>query len=336
MPLAERLPPSSPVHRWPDLFELSEYDFEELCEELVRSLDGVARAVQKNRRGNLQFGVDVEGYSAAQKPFVVLSAKRERGPTKAKIGRWSNDFLKHLDGHWAAKGVERFILACADELRGDQVNAQITNDTKLFAEHAIAYVAWDRKEIVRLLRTRRDLVESYLHPAWVERICGVGATAPSPPLAGASGQQHGNVAGAIPNMSKLAALAERLAEGARRELKMAMDESRRGRAAALDAFLGRIRTDAVQWDALPDGDKARIGVVHRAVNRVSEARYTRQALALAARRSVVARLRTSSFRRSLGLSVSGTRRRKWKIRPRRTTLAMDPTPLPRRPGGRPV
>ncbi|KMO36177.1 hypothetical protein [Methylobacterium aquaticum] len=59
-------------------------------------------------------------------------------------------------------------------------------------------------------------------------------------------------------MSKLAALAERLAEGARRELKMAMDESRRGRAAALDAFLGRIRTDAVQWDALPDGDKARI------------------------------------------------------------------------------
>lgn len=146
MPLAERSPPSSLTHRWPDLFELSEYDFEELCEELVRTLDGVKRAVPKNRRGNPQFGVDVEGYSAAQVPFVVLSAKREQRPSKARIGRWSNDFLKHLGNHWAGKGVEQFILACADDLRGDQVNGQITTDTALFATHAIEYEAWDRKE----------------------------------------------------------------------------------------------------------------------------------------------------------------------------------------------
>lgn len=258
LPLAERSSPSSQTHRWPDLFELSEYDFEELCEELVRSLEGVTRAVPKNRRGNPQFGVDVEGYSASQMPFVVLSAKRERSPTKAKIRRWSNDFLKNLDDHWAAKGVEKFILACADDFRSDQVNVQVSTEAAMFATNAIAFVAWDRKEIVRALRHRRDLVETYLHPAWVERICGVSGTTPSPPLAGAKGQQHGNVTGALPNMSKLAALAERLVEGTRRELKMAMDEARRWRAAALDAFLERVRTDAVQWDALPDRDKARI------------------------------------------------------------------------------
>ena len=143
--LADRSPPSSPTHRLPDLFELSEYDFEELCEELVRPLEGVTRATPKNRRGNPQFGVDVEGYSVRQKPFVVLSAKRERGPTKAKLRRWSNDFLKHIDGHWRDKGVERFVLACADEFRGDQVNGQITDESETFRSHGMIYDPWDCK-----------------------------------------------------------------------------------------------------------------------------------------------------------------------------------------------
>ncbi len=258
MPLAEPMPPSSSRHRLPDLFELSEYDFEELCEELVRSLDGVTRTAQKNRRGNPQFGVDVEGYSAAQKPFVVLSAKRERGPTKAKIGRWSNDFLKHLDGHWAAKGVERFILACADELRGDQVNGQITDDTKLFAEHAIAYEAWDRKEIVRLLRTRRIWSRTtFIRPGssgFVESAL--------PPRLPRSRARAASSTGTFPAPSRTCRSLQPSPSGWPRgqgaNSRWRWTSHVGGRAAALDAFLGRIRTDAVQWDALPDGDKARI------------------------------------------------------------------------------
>jgi len=87
LPHGQRSPPSSPTHRLPDLFELSEYDFEELCEELVRDLEGVRRAAPKNRRGNPQFGVDAEGFSVRQKPFAVLSELRGPRDRVRPLGR---------------------------------------------------------------------------------------------------------------------------------------------------------------------------------------------------------------------------------------------------------
>jgi hypothetical protein len=54
VPRDQRSPPSSPTHRVPDLFELSEYDFEELCEDLVRGFCQVSRQTARSAQNSVE------------------------------------------------------------------------------------------------------------------------------------------------------------------------------------------------------------------------------------------------------------------------------------------
>ncbi|RUW36032.1 hypothetical protein EOA60_03430, partial [Mesorhizobium sp. M1A.F.Ca.IN.020.06.1.1] len=75
--------------------------FEHLCLDILRKeYKEAQRTSLKRKRGVPQFGVDVEGFDQDSEPFVVISAKCYKDIEGWHLAPWTEDFTKHLEGHW--------------------------------------------------------------------------------------------------------------------------------------------------------------------------------------------------------------------------------------------
>ena len=235
--------------------------FEKICVDIVEMEPGAVRAELKRRPGQPQFGVDVEGFDKSQRPALVLSAKRYQSVSPSQLAAWGDDFLKHLNGHWAGRGVERFVLAVTVEFNDDALNAAIEQEAARFQKHSIFYEAWGLKQLTTKLRPHPVIISARFHPAWVEAICGfadparAGLAAPVSPDA-LPGGDAGEIGKLMAGASD--AVAKRLGERDAATLEAALVSLNEGRSQQLRQLVRELQDDRVRWRLLPQDVLAKI------------------------------------------------------------------------------
>ncbi|RWA58063.1 hypothetical protein [Mesorhizobium sp.] len=259
-PLLTTLPPATTSQRHLPLEKVHDEDFEAICVDICEKERGIVRADVKRTRGVGQFGVDVEGFSADQKPALVISCKRYQRIGPANLTEWGTDFLKHLDVHWKGKGVEKFVIAVTVELNDDNLNDRIRTERTRFKTLGLEYEVWGLSQLTSKLRRLSDTVAQYFHPGWVQVIGGATALAATASLPNSIMSPAGSTAAAAASQVLTGATdAIRARYGAEiaGELEDALQHLKSGAVRPLRKLVARIRDDRVAWDALSPETKGK-------------------------------------------------------------------------------
>lgn len=232
------------------VYHVGSIKFEELCCDVLRHAHPqIVRANLKRKSGLPQFGVDVEGFNASHQPEVVVSCKCHEHVNARDLVPWTNEFVRHIDGHWKDKGVKVFALAVTHPGNADDIADAARTCQSLLDLHGIRFELWDTRHVTGLLRKEVALVDRYFNAAWVEAISPTDLFAPNALNAGRS------ASGA--NSADLIKLSREIADLSRdrdgllaQRIDDASADLRAGRSAPLIACLEDIQSDAVRWRAL--------------------------------------------------------------------------------------
>ncbi|WP_221983379.1 restriction endonuclease [Rhizobium laguerreae] len=318
--------PSLARHRLLPIVDVGSVKFEHLCQDLLRNAfkEDVRRVALKRRSGFRQFGADVEGFDELQRPVVVVSCKCYRAIEATEVRLWIEDFRKHLDGHWAKKGVKHFVLAVSVEFKDDDMNDAARALAEDLNARGIRFWIWDSFELSEMLRRDPVTVDRYFNRYWREAIAGdVPEGAPTQTTSALFAVQNPAAIGGIfaqieaqylPPLNDLAA----------KSLEQALKELRRGRRSAFVRWFADARGNDVVWAgtsnevrskalraaamvALADGDTKEAGalldqseVLHRSQDRTARAMLLRATEGLAAAVSHLADPANGKERETLG------------------------------------
>lgn len=167
--LSPRYNPSLP----PRFYEMDEYAFEEMCQDLFAAESGIATCNTYGTRGQMQRGIDLLARSDDGKYIEVGQCKCYEDFPPLKIRQVSEAFFKHLD-YWKKHKVRRFILFVASELETTDRQDEISNQIKLFQRHKIKYEVWEARTLRQKLSPHHAIALRYLRSQdLVESICGL-------------------------------------------------------------------------------------------------------------------------------------------------------------------
>jgi hypothetical protein len=240
------------------IYAVGSVKFEELCRDVLRHAHTqITRRTLKRTSGQRQYGVDVEGFTADHDVEVVVSCKCYRDVDPDHLLPWTQDFIKHLDGHWKGKGVKIFILAVTHPGNSDELTDAIHQCRDLLKPYGIKFEIWDTLEITDLLRKEPALVDRYFNRAWVEAI--------SPQVVNSDGLSQGSHSATSGQSAAIVAMAQELAALASQRnalvgqrIEDANAEYRAGRCGRLVACLDELQSDAANWASLDPSIKARV------------------------------------------------------------------------------
>ena len=150
--------------------------FEEMCCALLASEPGIRRADLYGRPREPQFGVDVLGELDREEGIDVVSCKCRGQVKRSELGQWSDDFLRHCEGHWQPRRVRRFVLAVAADVKSSMRRAEIEVEKSRFSALGMAYEIWPPRLLQEKLRLHPGLVAQFLGREWVARLCGPSAS----------------------------------------------------------------------------------------------------------------------------------------------------------------
>ncbi|MDI5929058.1 hypothetical protein QBK93_30920 [Rhizobium leguminosarum] len=233
--------------------------FEYLCQDLLRNAfkEEVRRVALKRRSGFQQFGADVEGFDELHRPVVVVSCKCYHEIEAYEVRLWIEHFRKHLDDHWAKKGVKHFILAVSVEFNDDDMNAAARALAEELDKRGIRFWIWDSLELSEMLRRDPSSVDRYFNKYWREAIAGdLPEGAPtqttSAPFAvqnpvGLAGIFAQIEAQYLPPLNDLTA----------KSLEQALKELRQGRSSVFARWLSDTQRNAVIWAATSNDVKSK-------------------------------------------------------------------------------
>lgn len=151
--------PSPNLHRQDRLpiHAVGSVKFEELCRDVLKHAHSqITRRTLKRTSGQRQFGVDVEGFNADHESEIAVSCKCYRDVEPSHLFPWTQDFVKHLGGHWKDKGVKVFVLAVT--------HPGIANDPYRNS----AQIARYRFSVSKFLRTAAALTAQFARPADID------------------------------------------------------------------------------------------------------------------------------------------------------------------------
>ena len=237
--------------------------FEEMCRDLVPLVfpDLVVRTSLKRVNGTRQFGADVEGFDEDGEPAVVISAKCYNRVRAWDFRLWLDDFVRHLDGHWAGRRIRFFILAITHESNDDAMNEAARALAGELKRRGIGFRLWNVEEISKYLRRDPTLVDRYFHPAWRDAISGLPATAaPAAPMPTALAPPASTVSAGFLQHALAqyeVVLNERVDAATALSLDAAIGEVSRGRPGALRRWFDDARADAEAWARLSPATRCR-------------------------------------------------------------------------------
>ncbi|MFN9606885.1 MAG: hypothetical protein ACK571_01230, partial [Pseudanabaena sp.] len=167
--LSPRYNPSLP----PRFYEMDEYAFEEMCQDLFAKESGIATCNTYGVRGQLQSGIDLLAHCDDVKFTEVGQCKCYKDFPPKKIREASDVFLKYL-GLWQQRNVRRFILFVACELETTERQDEIYSQIQRFAKYNIKYEVWEARTLRQKLAPHPEIVYRYLQSQdLVELICGL-------------------------------------------------------------------------------------------------------------------------------------------------------------------
>ncbi|MFN9857864.1 MAG: hypothetical protein ACK556_07065, partial [Pseudanabaena sp.] len=167
--LSPRYNPSLP----PRFYEMDEYAFEEMCQDLFAKESGIATCNTYGVRGQLQSGIDLLAHCDDITFTEVGQCKCYKDFPPKKIREASDVFLKYL-GLWQQRNVRRFILFVACELETTERQDEIYSQIQRFAKYNIKYEVWEARTLRQKLAPHPEIVYRYLQSQdLVELICGL-------------------------------------------------------------------------------------------------------------------------------------------------------------------
>jgi tetratricopeptide (TPR) repeat protein len=240
----------------PPFFELGEYDFQDLCRDLVETQPGIATCDVYGKRGQKQYGIDLIGYCSESPTIEVGQCKCCRDFQPSKFREASDEFFEHLD-LWKGRHVKRFILFVACDVSTQQQQDEILRQRQRFAEVDLCYEVWSATKIRNQLAPHQELVIRYIpNPEfWVLQICGQPVT----PMA--AGQSHGAAGQAVVSAiveGQLEALTARVSRHTEEKLETVRSAWREGREEDASVLISALRDDEVVWPVLPNALKSRL------------------------------------------------------------------------------
>ncbi len=156
----------------PPFYELDEYTFQRLSNDLLEADPDVMTSHEYGTRGEDQRGIDLLAVRhAGLSSYDVAQCKCYRSFPTAEIKKASDEFFAHWD-HWSKVEIKRFILIVACEMANRQRQDAIVAERARFATRGIEYVVWDATTIRNKLAPHRAIVERHLSSEWVASICG--------------------------------------------------------------------------------------------------------------------------------------------------------------------
>jgi len=230
----------------PRFHELEARPFEELCRDLFDAQTEISTCEIYGKPGQTQFGIDLLAVRSTGTSYDVGQCKCYENFTARLIAAASDDFLQHLDGHWAGWSIKRFVLLVASDLSGRQQQDEIAKQRKRFAEREINYEAWSAPILRNRLAPHPSVVRTHLGEPWVREICGdpIGSTTREATSFGS----RSVVVGALAN--QLEAVASRFAGEVEQALEPMREAWRAGRSQQASRWIENLRSDRVSWGAL--------------------------------------------------------------------------------------
>jgi len=240
----------------PPFHEIGEYDFEGMCRDLFQEESSVATCEVFGERGQGQYGIDLLAYRTEGEGREVGQCKCYSNFPPKKIRDASDKFFDNWS-YWSDKGVKRFILFVACELRQRQRQEEISKQKERFADRGIIYEVWSAATIQNKLRTRPSIIYTHLaNPEyWGRVICGPDVTAFS------GTQYHVPGPSGILNVlltDELERIGEFLSEDAQQQIESMRTAWREGRKDEAILWVEAIRENRARWLALSPSAKAAI------------------------------------------------------------------------------
>ncbi|WPB87462.1 hypothetical protein [Sediminicoccus rosea] len=229
--------------------EMPSDGFEAMTVSLLDKEPGVVSATLYRTSRQLQYGIDVLA-RRQDGTIEVASCKCYAAVDKGELKEWSDDFLKHWDGHWKDQKVRRFTLVVAANVHSAQRDAEVQQERERFLQIGVEYEVWAPHQIQEKLRPHSGIVAQHLGMEHLERVCGV-VSAPFNMLSAASAVPTGPSAAALDDLRRL------ISQSVGHRLDHLLGRFRTGEVSATAAALQEIR-GGTEWDALEAGTKARV------------------------------------------------------------------------------
>jgi uncharacterized protein YuzE len=242
----EALPPPTARGQIPEFFQLGAVLFQQLCAELHQLEPGLATAHVYGTNGQAQKGVDVVAYRSDH-GIEAGQCKAVSQCSTALIRQSSTEFLSHLD-YWRDQDVQKFILFVGTTVQRTELRDEIARQKQQFKTFGLHYELWSGFDIAAKLRSRPEVVRSYLPSYWMTELCGE-ATSGYP-------QNHNDI-GRIAVERLADNLASHVSGDADRELDNLRQRWREGRLSEVHAGLERLR-DGARWDVLAKPVQAKL------------------------------------------------------------------------------
>lgn len=243
--------PSPNRSRPPAFNELEAECFEEMCCALLDKEPEIRTADRYRTARQLQFGVDIVGELDDHSGIHVVSCKCYGSLRKGQLELFSNEFLPHWEAHWREKGVRRFVLCIATDIRSQQRKAEIREQRKRFRELGITYEVWGPRQLQEKLRPHPGIVSQFLGSTFVSILCGESQPASAPPASGRALLDNAII-------SQIAALQRALTQEVERKLQTGREQLRLGNRSAVENAITEIRNDQARWGSLPPESRARV------------------------------------------------------------------------------
>lgn len=168
--VSEITPPVSARHR-PPLWQIGEYEFQDLTVELLAREPDLKSARLHGKRGQEQFGVDATA-EILDGGKLAASCKCYEDVSVALIKKACEEFDQHKQ-RWKGEDCRRFVVVLAGYADSPKVQQEETRQRARYRRREISFELWDGTTISQKIRRHPDLVHHYLRSdTWLSILCG--------------------------------------------------------------------------------------------------------------------------------------------------------------------
>ncbi len=237
--------------------KLNEYQFEDMCRDLLDTEPNIATCDTYGVRGQPQEGIDLLAYRNDGDGIEVGQCKCYKDFPPAKIREASDKFFEYWEKHWSKKNVRRFILFVACDLDKRQRQNEITKQKERFTKVGVNYEAWSKATIRNKLRAHPGIVATYLSPSdyWVQMICG--QIPSNSPWIYEKTQQTNAIVNTAP-LSQLEHLMVHISAEHQKKLGTMLVAFHQGRKTEVIAWVQKLKSDQILWTTLAREFKAEL------------------------------------------------------------------------------
>lgn len=149
---------------------LSGEEFEELCVAILSQESRGFIVERYGRSGQKQFGVDILGIQAATGEIVAVECKRRDQISLRLLKSITDKFWRNKE-RWRKKGVRRFIICIAAEIRDRRINDLWLNETRRFRDVGIVLEVWSARALTDKISKFGDIKRRFFpHYGVFERL----------------------------------------------------------------------------------------------------------------------------------------------------------------------